>query len=165
MERELFSGAIISSGEGAEGSHFCDTEKSDKWSIIQQPRRVRPSYRAQMKALFTSFYLLCRLSPCSKYSLRYERQSSVLGGQPPHGARWREGRGQRREEGAWQAPRPGLGAARGSMRDSGRASAASCCRHFAQLREGRIFGARSPTFMAQWRRNQGGDGHEFWQSA
>ena len=42
--------------------------------------------------------------------------------------------------GGWQAPGPGLGAARGSMRASGRASAASCSRHLAQLREGRIFG-------------------------
>ena len=25
--------------------------------------------------------------------------------------------------------------------------------------------ARSPNFMAQWPRNPGGDGHEFWQSA
>ena len=55
-------------------------------------------------------------------------------------ARWREGQGQRREERGWQAPGPGLGAARGSMRASGRASAASCSRHLAQLREGRIFG-------------------------
>ena len=36
---------------------------------------------AQMKALFTGFRLPCRLSLCSKYSLRYGRQSSVLGGQ------------------------------------------------------------------------------------
>ena len=32
-----------------------------------------------MKALSMGFHLLYRLSQCSKYSLRYERQSSVLG--------------------------------------------------------------------------------------
>ena len=36
-----------------------------------------------MKALFTGFHLPCRLSLCSKYSWRYGRQSSVLGGQGP----------------------------------------------------------------------------------
>ena len=60
---------------------FFFIEKSDKWSITRQPRRVRPSYRTQMKALFTGFHLPCRLSLCLKYSWRYGRQSSVLGGQ------------------------------------------------------------------------------------
>jgi len=54
----------------------------------------------------------------------------------PREARWREGRGQRRKKCGWQAPGPGLGAARGSMRASGRASASSCSPHLAQLREG-----------------------------
>ena len=40
----------------------------------------------------------------------------------------REGRGQWREERGWQAPGPGLGAARGSMRASGRARARSSTR-------------------------------------
>ena len=62
---------------------FFFIEKNDKWSITQQPRRVRPSYRAQMKALFTGFHLLYCLAQCSKYSMRYERQSSALGGQGP----------------------------------------------------------------------------------
>jgi len=44
----------------------------------------------------------------------------------PLQARWREGRGQRREMRGWQAPGPGLGAAPGSMRASGRARACSC---------------------------------------
>ena len=66
-----------------------------------------------------------------------QRQAPSVYGQLD-GAR---GGGQRREERGWQAPGPGLGeGARGSMRASGRASAASCSRHLAQLREGRIFG-------------------------
>jgi len=56
---------------------------------------------------------------------------SALAGQQA----WRrEERGQRREERGWQAPGTGLEAARGSMRASGRASAAACSRHLAQLR-------------------------------
>ena len=56
----------------------------------------------------------------------------------------REGRGQWREERGWQAPGPGLGAARGSMRASGRARAASCSPHLAQIREGPDFRGFSP---------------------
>ena len=69
--------------------------------------------------------------------IRIRPQSSPELNASPRQARWREGRGQRREERGWQAPGPGLGAARGSMRASGRASAASYSRHLAQLREGR----------------------------
>ena len=60
---------------------FFFIEKIDKWTLSQQPRRVRPSYRQQMKAPFTGFHLPCRVSPCSEYLLRYERQRGVLGGQ------------------------------------------------------------------------------------
>ena len=70
--------------------------------------------------------------------IRIRPQSSPELNASPRQARWREGRGQRREERGWQAPGPGLGAARGSMRASGRASAASYSRHLAQLREGRL---------------------------
>ena len=70
----------------------------------------------------------------------------------------REGRGQWREERGWQAPGPGLGAARGSMRASGRARAASCSPHLAQIREGRIFGGfHHPTASIE-RSRQGASG-------
>ncbi len=179
-----------------------------------------------MKALFTGFYLLYRLSPCSKYSLRYERQSSVLGGQarredeparptrgrgrpppavpqphglpaPPHlpysllppGVLVRHGAGPSHPTclARRQPPHGKLDGARGG--GSGGRSAggrhpdqasgqpvAACAPLGEQApppaaailhsfgRAG-FSGARSPNFMAQWRRNPGGDGHEFLQSA
>ena len=79
---------------------------------------------AQMKALFTGFRLPCRLSLCSKYSLRYGRQSSVLGGQGRWGAavaatvrpaaRRRSGHRAPAARGCWaQRPRLGGGAGTG----------------------------------------------------
>ena len=72
--------------------------------------------------------------PCMQLSSRSGRLWLVR--PSPREARWREGRGQRRKKCGWQAPGPGLGAARGSMRASGRASASSCSPRLAQLREG-----------------------------
>ena len=87
--------------------------------------------------------------PCMQLSSRSGRLWLVR--PSPREARWREGRGQRRKKCGWQAPGPGLGAARGSMRASGRASAASCSRHLAQLREGRIFGGfTAPNGIHRW---------------
>ena len=77
----------------------------------------------------------------------------------PREARWREGRGQRRKKCGWQAPGPGLGAARGSMRASGRASASSCSPRLAQLREGRIFGFSPPNGIHRWMRIRGVRNH------
>ena len=71
----------------------------------------------------------------------------------------REGRGQRRKKCGWQAPGPGLGAARGSMRASGRASASSCSPRLAQLREGRIFGFSPPNGIHRWMRIRGVRNH------
>ena len=36
-------------------------------AITRQPGRARASYWTQMKALFTGFHMLCRLSQCCKY--------------------------------------------------------------------------------------------------
>ena len=78
---------------------------------------------AQMKALSMGFHLLYRLSQCSKYSLRYGRQSSVLGGQGQVGrgcggdgaaARRRSGHRAPAARGCWaQRPRLGGGAGAG----------------------------------------------------
>jgi len=50
--------------------------------------------------------------PCMQLSSRSGRLWLVR--PSPREARWREGRGQRRKKCGWQAPGPGLGAARGS---------------------------------------------------
>ena len=47
-------------------------------SITQQQGRVRPYYRARMKALFTSFHMLYCLSQNFKYFLRYGRMTIAV---------------------------------------------------------------------------------------
>ena len=95
--------------------------------------------------------------PCMQLSSRSGRLWLVR--PSPREARWREGRGQRRKKCGWQAPGPGLGAARGSMRASGRASASSCSPRLAQLREGRIFGFSPPNGIHRWMRIRGVRNH------
>ena len=58
-------------------------DKVTQMAITQQPRRLGSLYWTQMKALFTSFHMLYRLSQCSKYFLRYRRQSTGSGGNCP----------------------------------------------------------------------------------
>ena len=61
---------VLSAGPILDGPE-CRSSSATQMAIARQPGRVRPPYWAQMKALFTCFHMLCRLSQCCKYFLRY----------------------------------------------------------------------------------------------